>query len=159
MSPSGGTYEPKCIGAIGSRARAIARALADLAGHRVVDDTADLVFIDAERADDVPRSSSVPMIAVSARRLRAIEVDALQQAGVSAVLDADASVLDAAFAASDLLFATYAQRRRYGRTHGGTLANLVLPNGSYPGRLLDVGRSGAFLWVEDHFEEGTPIEI
>lgn len=159
MGPSGGTYEPKCIGAIGSRAHAIARALAELAGHRVVDDGADLLFIDAERVDDVPRQKSAPIVAVSARRLRAMEVDALHDAGASAVLDADASVLDAAFAASDLLFATYAQRRRYGRTHGGVIANLVLPNGSYLGRLLDVGRSGAFIGVEDQFEEGMPIEI
>jgi PilZ domain-containing protein len=166
MGLLGGMIEPKCIAARGPRAHAIVRALCDLTGHALVEDDRaalvepQLLVVDAERISEASgRAGSVPIIAISARRLRATDVESLKHAGASAVLDADSNVLDVAFAASDLLFATCAQRRRYGRTHGGTHVNLALPSGSYPARLLDIGRSGAFLSVDHRIEEGTPIEI
>lgn len=179
MGASGGSFERKRIRVQGPRSSAIASAVAEIGGHLLVEGDvapADLLVIDAERPDAVRAQPPGPeVVVVVPRRLRGADADAFKGAGASAVIDADWSVLDVAFTFSDLLFSTYAQRRRYGRAHGGAPVRFrVVSAGAaaaaahelsgteadfHEGRLLDLGRTGAFILAAHRPREGAAVEM
>src|SRR5688572_27157463 len=76
----------------------------------------DLRIVEAEEPEELATDSEAPTMVLATRRLKDSETVALRRAGARWVLDADASVLDAAFALSELLFETIAEQRRYWRS-------------------------------------------
>src|SRR5262245_46302674 len=107
----------------GERARGIVRPLVLAQGFAVVEENepADLSIIEVAHPQDLGvLAEGPPAIALSRRRLREGELCVWKAAGARAVIDADSSVLDLAFAISEIAFGTRAAMRRYGRTFGGT---------------------------------------
>lgn len=167
MGFAGGDHPRKRIRIAGRRAAGVVRALAEAQGHAIVTgdrEAIDLLVLEVSEPREVAlHGDGAPLLAVVDRRLRALESRAFREAGASAVVDAEASVLDLAFALSDLLFGTYVEQRRYGRVHGRTPVRFGINNGlgtpRANGVLLDIGRSGAFILSDHRIEEGTPIEM
>lgn len=128
----------------------------------------DLIVLEASTPDEVrSRINGAPraMLVVVPRRLREAETKAFRDAGASCVLDADACILDVAFAMSDLLFETIAELRRYGRHFGGlALRFWPLEGGrrsgaTAHGHLLGFARSGSFIHTPHVLDEGTSLEM
>src|SRR5262245_51948355 len=161
------------------RARGIVRPLVLAQGFAVVEENepADLSIIEVAHPQDLGvLGDGPPAIALSRRRLREGELCVWKAAGARAVIDADSSVLDLAFAISEIAFGTRCAMRRYGRTFGGTPVRfrasttvgvaagmnaelgVALEHGGV-GRLLGIARSGAFIATEQRIPEGTPIEV
>lgn len=144
----------------------VIRALAETQGHAAVsfeaDGPADLIVVDGDELHParvhVPR---VPILVVSGRRLRDAEISELKRAGATRVLDRDASILDLAFAFSDLLFLTRIEQRRYAKALGGVDVEVAClsTHRSGRGRLLGVARCGAILLTENPLADGTRIEM
>lgn len=163
MSSSGGIERRKRIRVDGERARGVVRALVVAQGFALVEENeaADLAIVEVSGPGDLAeRREGPPAIAFSRRRLRESESRALKDAGARAVIDADASVLDLAFAISEIAFGTRAAMRRYGRAFGGLAVRFRSPAGAGgSGRMLGIGRCGAFIATEDRLHEGTPLEL
>ncbi len=164
MSSSGGIERRKRIRVEGERTKGIVRALAIAQGFAVVEDgeAADLSIVEVAGAADLAVERESPAIALSRRRLRESEHRAMREAGVRAVIDADSSVLDLAFAISDIAFGTRASMKRYGRTFGGAPVRFRAPSvrdAGGAGRLLGIARSGSFIATEQRIPEGTPVEL
>ncbi|MCK6547909.1 PilZ domain-containing protein [Myxococcota bacterium] len=163
---SGGTAERKRVWVDGARAACVVRALAEAQGLAVVDDDAraDLAVVEGTDADALGGiARRLPTIVVSPRRLREPERRALLAGGVRAVIDAESSVLDVAFAFSDLLFGSRTMLRRYDRIHGGIPVRVRtlehVPELRADGRLFDLARRGAFVSTDLAISEGAPIEL
>lgn len=142
------------------------RALAEAQGHEVLDvedaGDVDLIVIDGDQIHPIAaRTRDVPMLVVSERRLRDPEITDLKRAGATRVLDADASLLDLAFAFSDLLFDTRIEQRRYAKHRGGVDVEVVtLEDGQRSsGSLLGIARCGAILLTREPTSEGMHIEM
>jgi hypothetical protein len=165
MSSSGGIERRKRIRVEGERARGVVRALVVAQGFAVVEENepADLAIFEAAGPHEpISRRDGLPAIAVSRRRLRESELRALKDAGARAVIDADSSVLDLACAISEIAFGTRAAMRRYGRAFGGMPVRFRAAAAGEQGgvgRLLGIGRCGAFIATEQRIPEGTPIEL
>lgn len=158
---SGGMERRKRIRVEGQRTKGIVRALAVAQGFAVVDEgePADLAIVEAASAADLADQRELPVIALSRRRLRESELRAMREAGARAVTDADSSVLDLAFAISEIAFGTRAAMRRYGRTFGGVPVRFRAAEAGGVGRLLGIARSGSFIATEERLSEGTPLEL
>jgi hypothetical protein len=141
-------------------------ALAEAQGHEVVgfedDGRFDLIVIDGEEIHPLQMSSrEAPVLVMSLRRLRDPEITDFKRSGATRVLDGDASLLDLAFAMSDLLFDTRTEQRRYAKTLGGvTVEVLTLDDQKRSsGSLLGIARCGAILLTRERIVEGTRIEM
>jgi hypothetical protein len=125
----------------------------------------DLRVVEADKPEDLPSSSSdpCPLMVVATRRLREAEASVLRRSGARWVLDGEASVLDASFALSELLFHTIAEQRRYWRSLGGTPVRYqrldVEGEELIPADLVGLAREAGFLRAKRKPEEGTAIEI
>lgn len=163
---SGGTVERKRVWVDGARAACVVRALAEAQGLCVVDDDAraDLAVVEAARPAELGGiTTRLETIVVSSRRLREPERRALLDAGARAVIDGESSVLDVAFAFSDLLFGSRTKLRRHDRIHGGIPVRVRtlehVPEIRADGRLFDLARRGAFVSTDVSVAEGSPIEL
>src|SRR5258705_9254319 len=122
MSSPGGFERRKRIRVDGERARGVVHALVVAQGFAVVeaDEPAEVAIVEVAGPQDLEVwREGPPAIALSRRRLREGELRALKDAGARAVIDADSSVLDLAFALSEIAFGTRSAMRRYGRAFGG----------------------------------------
>lgn len=142
---------------------AVASALAVAQGHEVVRtrDACDMVVCEATSPDELTGAASGPVLAIVPRRLRSGEAKRFVEAGATAVLGTDASVLDLAFAYADLLFESLCAQRRHARAHGGA-GVLFRPVGSaegVDGRLVGIARAGTYLLTDALEAPGTPIEM
>lgn len=157
------------MGADGSHVADVVASLARAQGHLVVSQEAgdvDLVVVGADEPDDIRHRSGFGkplLLVVVRRRLRDIEVKAFEGAGAHGVLDAEASLLDVAFAFSDLLFRTVHEERRYAKRQGGVdvlfRAIAAPPHENVPGRLIGLSRCGGTIVADGTVAEGTPVEI
>jgi hypothetical protein len=144
---------------------AVVRALAESQGHEVVgfeeDGAVDLYVLDGVDIHPLQISApKVPILVVSDRRLKDSDVDDLRRGGSAKVIDRDASILDLAFAFSDLLFETRAEQRRYARRLGGIGVHVKPSQGpELRGRLLGIARCGAILVAGEHLPDGTRIDM
>jgi hypothetical protein len=167
MAVSGGTFVRKRVRVDGDRAACVVAALAETLGLEVVrgdEPVAELVVAEIESTADIANvKTSSPIIALVHRRLRDGEAKALREAGARGVIDRESSILDVAFAFSEILFATRNEQKRYYRAHGGMGIRLrpvgVRNDSGVAGQLFEITRSGAFVLSATRFAEGTPIEI
>ncbi len=148
----------------GDRAASVVGALAVAQGHGVAGDSSrcDLIVVEAQAPDDLPRAKpGRPMLVVTRRRLRDRDVRAFEAAGAARVVDADSSVLCVAFALSELLFSTLHEQRQYGRQHGGIAVKVRPVHGQSEvmaqGHLVDVARAGGFVVTEQSVSEGALV--
>jgi hypothetical protein len=144
------------------RIGAAVRALAEAQGHEVVgfedEDRVDLIVIDAD--DPAPQMRNIPVLVLSARRLRDPEIVDLKKRGATRVLDGDATLLDLAFAFSDHLFETRVEQRRYAKQLGGLGVEVVSDGGKRSsGNLLGIARCGAILHTRERISEGMRLEM
>lgn len=167
MGGSGGTsLERRRILVRGLRAGPVLAALVEAQGYQALEDEppegCDLVILEAEGPDDIPAGAvEGPLVVLTPRRLRAAEQEAFRARGAQRVLDSESSVLDLAFALSDLLFTTVCQQRRYARLHGGAVVRFAHCEAEAPGtrvgHLLCIARTGSYILSEDLVPEGTPV--
>lgn len=144
-------------------------ALARILGLEIAsgpEESHDLVVLEADRVEDLPPASErrAPLMLIASRRLRYGEAEALRAAGARFVLDAEASLLDLAFALSELLFETISEQRRYWRSLGGAEVlywRLGPTAESKPevAHLVGLAREGGCLRASQRLPEGTVIEI
>ena len=141
-------------------------ALAETQGHEVVgfedDGRFDLIVIDGDEIHPLQmRSREAPVLVLALRRLRDPEITDFKRAGATRVLDGDASLLDLAFAMSDLLFDTRIEQRRYAKHLGGVSVEVISldENQRSTGSLLGIARCGAILLTRERILEGTRIEM
>ena len=167
MSVTGGHATPSrriCIRGEGIAQTAI--ALAEAQGHHVLAPTerhgdCHLEIQEAAHPEEVT-AANVPLIVLVRRRLRSFEAHAFQQAGADRVVDTSATVLDLAFAFSDLLFDTLCAQRRYARAQGGARVSFRPREDraeTRHGRLVGIARVGTYLITEEVLPEDTPIEM
>jgi len=161
---AGGQLARRRICVSRNRIGSAVRALAEAQGHEVVgfedDGRVDLIVIDGDDHTPEMMAHDVPVLALSARRLRDLEITDLKRGGATRVLDGDASLLDLAFAFSDLLFETRLEQRRYARHLGGVVVEVVSDDGKRSsGNLLGIARCGAILVTRVRISEGMQIEM
>lgn len=142
------------------------RALAEAQGHEVVgfedEGKLDLIVIDGDEVHPLQIGSrNAPVLVLFARRLRDQEIMDLKRGGATRVLDGDASLLDLAFAFSDLLFDTRIEQRRYAKQLGGVGVEVITLEEARKstGSLLGIARCGAILLTRDRILEGMRIEM
>lgn len=165
---SGGGERRRRVWVSGANRAELVAALAKAIGFDVVDEDGgelDLRVVEVDRVDELPSTGSMdcPLMVVATRRLGDAEAAALRAAGAQWVLDGDATLLDAAFALSELLFRTIAEQRRYWRDIGGAPVRFYCLNEAESeasdAALVGVAREGGLLRTRRRPEEGTPIEI
>ncbi len=142
------------------------RALAEAQGHEVIEfedeGHIDLIVVDGDEVHPLQASMrGVPVLVLSARRLRDPEITDLKRGGATRVLDGDASLLELAFAFSDLLFDTRLEQRRYAKRLGGVSVEVLAPHDgkTCSGSLLGIARCGAILLTRQPISEGTRLEM
>lgn len=167
MSVLGGHATPSrriCVRGDGVAQTAV--ALAEAQGHQLLaqggaQGECHLVIQEAAHPEDVS-AANVPVIVMVRRRLRSFEARAFEQAGADRVIDANATVLELAFAFSDLLFASLCEQRRYARKQGGARVRFRAREDrseTHHGRLVGIARAGTYLITEEILDEDTPIEM
>jgi hypothetical protein len=165
MSVLGGTATRiKRIGITGDGVASVARALARAQGHDVVEvhEACDLAVVEASRPEEVEvYEDGRTVVVVVPRRVRSSELERFRAVGAARVFDATASVLDLAFAFSDLLFDSLCAQRRYARAHGGARVRFrrVGDREFAKGRLVGIASAGTYLVTEELEPAGTPIEM
>lgn len=153
----------KRVWVAGPNVAPLIRALAEAEGLVTIqgDDPGDvdLIVLEAGTPDAVGLvidGHSVPTLVIADKRLRDSQLRAFRAAGATLVIDRESSLLDVAFAFSELLFESRQAHRRYDRSAGG-LGVMVRPGGH--GRLLGITKSGGFIQTEAHVDEGTQVEL
>lgn len=163
MSTGGALHRRRiCVSGTSGVADAV-RALAETQGHTVVDfdgeGPTDLMVVDGHEVHPLQVTMpDIPILVVTAKRLKPSAVAELIRSGADRVLDRDANLLDLAFAFSDLLFQTRVEQRRYANQNGGVVVEVASPT-SAPGRLVCVARCGALLMTDERLADGTRVEM
>ncbi len=166
--PLGDELEKKRIYADGDRAAGVVAALARIQGYALVNspESADLQVIDAHLPERLQQAlqQNCPVVALSERRLRPMEITALREMGAAKVLHGESSVLDVAFVLSDLLFETSHAHRRYARQLGGVPVQFTGVDGDEPSwptqaQLLGLSRWGAYLQTTARYPARTQLDI
>ena len=147
----------RCVRIAGERLEPIIGAIAVAEGIIVCEGSCDLVVVEASVPSDVSDAlgDAERCLAVSPRRLRSEARRGFSQAGASLVLDVEASVLDVAFACTELLFATVHEQRRATRDAPG----LAVSFGDREGRLAGISRSGAIIRTQARVAEGEDLHM
>lgn len=167
MSDRGGTaLEKRQICILGDTLATTVAALADAQGHRLVDQPSantDLIVVEADHLSQAHFFKNIPVLLIIPRRLRDSEVRHFLDQGATRVIDGESSILDVAFAFSDLLFGSCLEQRRYARAFGRLKASvcpLQQPGEKIcQGQILGLTRRGAFFATQRKLEEGTRIEL
>lgn len=170
MSGMGGlTLEEKEVCCADGPAASVVATLAEALGYRVsrggasgkLDVCRDLWVVEATGAEALaPYLGASRLLVVAPRRLRAGEAQRLRAAGAHRVLDAEASLLEAAFALTDLLFVTCHHQRRYAEERGGIAVTFLDEAGQLQqGRLTGVAHRGGHVTAEQAPPEGTAVVL
>jgi hypothetical protein len=131
----------------------LVRSLAATSGFEIADQgPADLVVVEASNPAHVERAFGpelLPVLAIAPRRLSYEERNALTGAGAERIVDSTSSLLDLAFALSELLFETAREQRRYHRAFGGLSVRISSPgNVAGAGHLLGLAREGSYVQAD-----------
>lgn len=129
------------------------KAFTEAAGFEIAADRfgpVDLLVLETADLDNVIRAKRLgakAILVIVPRRLRESERRRFEEAGAAGVVDEEASILDLAFAFSDLLFDSTNEQRRYMKSLGGLFVSFLCPMTSQKttGRLLGLATSGGFV--------------
>lgn len=151
----------------GAGAVSLVGALAEAFGFEVTGDPGDvdLAVTGASPAEVAEASRVAPRtLAVADRKLRSAETRALEDAGAQAIVDGDASLLDAAVVLSSLLFESCTELKRHGRRYSTLTVRFWPSSGRNEspvavGRFLGIARAGGFIETAHAFEEGEALAL
>ena len=170
MSAMGGkTLEQRQICVTEGPAASVVATLAEALGYRVargggahrLDVCRDLWVVEASRAEALaPYSGAAQLLVVAPRRLRTGQVQRLRAAGANRVLDAEACLLEAAFALTDLLFETCHDQRHYAEVHAKITVSFLDDTGALQqGRLTGIAHRGGHVTADQAPPEGSTVAL
>lgn len=163
--PGGTTLDRKLVFVGEGEAASVIATLAEALGHRVLrrrgDRPVDLEVVEATRPEELPPpGDGQARVAVAPRRLRAGEAQRLLAHGAGKVLDAEACLLEAAFALTDMLFSTCREQRRYGEAYAKIAVTYVDAGGvRAKGWLTGLSRRGGRVIADVAPPEGETITL